>query len=333
MTSPAKLAANRRNALRSTGPRTPAGKLVVAQNAIRHGVFANLPVVPGEGESDWQAHRQGILDSLAPVGLLEVNMAERAALLMWRLGRLARYEAANTMAAVEDAGLLPTEMFPIANRHHNHESQLSMSEQELRRDREAYFAVRAEAEALRTANADDGSGPQSAKLVWAVLVQAHTLALETPIRQYEVIFPAGRTLLDRLNFPADWPVDAAWPRDKFLIALDYFAGATDWPAIEFRGELQRTLDSRVDNYARRVKRREAEVTALNRRMNAEAERLAATALIPPAGATDQLIKYEKHLHAQLTSTLHELERMQARRGGVFIPPPAVADLHVLVNDG
>ena len=45
MTSPAKIAANRRNALRSTGPRTPAGKLVVAQNAIRHGVFANLPVV------------------------------------------------------------------------------------------------------------------------------------------------------------------------------------------------------------------------------------------------------------------------------------------------
>ena len=38
MTSARKIAANRRNALASTGPRTAAGKARVAQNARRHGL-------------------------------------------------------------------------------------------------------------------------------------------------------------------------------------------------------------------------------------------------------------------------------------------------------
>ncbi len=43
MTSPAKLRANRRNAGKSTGPKTPAGKARAARNARRHGL--NLPVL------------------------------------------------------------------------------------------------------------------------------------------------------------------------------------------------------------------------------------------------------------------------------------------------
>ena len=43
MTSPAKMRANRRNAQKSTGPRTRAGKSVVAGNALRHGL--TLPVL------------------------------------------------------------------------------------------------------------------------------------------------------------------------------------------------------------------------------------------------------------------------------------------------
>jgi hypothetical protein len=40
MTSEAKVAANRRNARRSTGPRTRAGKMRVRRNALRHGLAA-----------------------------------------------------------------------------------------------------------------------------------------------------------------------------------------------------------------------------------------------------------------------------------------------------
>lgn len=46
MTTPAKIRANRRNALRSTGPRSPAGKAVAARNSRRHGLTVPVLVEP-----------------------------------------------------------------------------------------------------------------------------------------------------------------------------------------------------------------------------------------------------------------------------------------------
>jgi hypothetical protein len=220
-------------------------------------------------------------------------------------------------------GLLPPDVDPIPylHRHRNGDNQLLLAEQELRRAREAFFAVRADANFLRSVLANgDGGEPLPTKAVQAVLVEAHLLAMDCPIRHYEPVWPSPTdgAFLDRIGFTPGLPMDAAWPRDRFLAALDYYAGATEWPAEEFRTELLRTLDSRTDGFARGVKRREA-------------ERLAATALIPPDAEADRIIKYEKHLHAQLTSTMHELERLQARRGGASMPPPQVADLHVTIN--
>ena len=43
-----KLRANRRNAEKSTGPRTPEGKARASRNATTHGVFCRDVVVPGE---------------------------------------------------------------------------------------------------------------------------------------------------------------------------------------------------------------------------------------------------------------------------------------------
>ena len=103
MTSLAKIEANQRNGALSTGPRTDAGKAIVARNATKHGIFAAVPVLPGEDPETWVAHRAGLVDSLAPVGLLELTFGERAALLLWQLARLGRYQAAGMTAVIEDA--------------------------------------------------------------------------------------------------------------------------------------------------------------------------------------------------------------------------------------
>lgn len=136
MTTPAKVEANRRNALRSTGPRTAACKALVARNSVRHGVFAHLPVLPGESPYEWDRHRAGVIASLAPVGLLERTLAERAALILWRLARLARFEVGVTAAAVEDAGLLPPETDPCRAALQppglNTDNYLKMTDQNLR---------------------------------------------------------------------------------------------------------------------------------------------------------------------------------------------------------
>jgi hypothetical protein len=76
-----------------SGPKTAAGKAAVARNAVTHGIFSQEPVVKDvESQEEWEAHRDGIIASLAPVGALEETLAERAALLLWRQARVARFE-------------------------------------------------------------------------------------------------------------------------------------------------------------------------------------------------------------------------------------------------
>ena len=53
----------------------------------------------------------------------------------------------------------------------------------------------------------------------------------------------------------------------------------------------------------------------------------------PVGRDERISRYERHLHNLLTSTLHEPERLQARRDGEAVPPPAAADIHVSVEAG
>jgi hypothetical protein len=75
------------------GPVTEEGKEIVRWNAARHGIRSPAPVVPGiEKKQDWEAHGEGVLDSLKPEGHLETVLAERVALLSWRLHRVTRYE-------------------------------------------------------------------------------------------------------------------------------------------------------------------------------------------------------------------------------------------------
>src|SRR5687767_2684006 len=103
MTTDRQLAANRANALRSTGPRTQDGKAIVARNPIRHGLLSSAPVIPGfESPAAWERHRASTLERLAPADHLEDSLAERVALILWRLARVARYERLVTTDAPDD---------------------------------------------------------------------------------------------------------------------------------------------------------------------------------------------------------------------------------------
>jgi hypothetical protein len=61
MTTAKQIAANRKNAFASTGPRTPEGKAIVAKNAVKHGMTGTAPVVEGlEREEDWQQFKRQV---------------------------------------------------------------------------------------------------------------------------------------------------------------------------------------------------------------------------------------------------------------------------------
>lgn len=93
MTSERQAAANRRNALRSTGPNTPEGKEHAKLNALRHGLRAETLVLPDEDPAEFERFQQALIAELAPAGELEAVLVERIVVLAWRLRRVGRIEA------------------------------------------------------------------------------------------------------------------------------------------------------------------------------------------------------------------------------------------------
>ena len=86
-----KLEANRRNAQRSTGPKTANGKAVSKMNALKHGILAQSVVVHGhkfkESAHEFKTLYQEFCTSLAPVGPLEELLVNQIVQAAWRLRR------------------------------------------------------------------------------------------------------------------------------------------------------------------------------------------------------------------------------------------------------
>ena len=93
MTSERQMAANRANALRSTGPKTGKGKAAIRLNALRHGLLARDVVLPEEDADAFEELRNQVRASLSPIGPIEEVLIDQIVNAMWRLRRLAQAEA------------------------------------------------------------------------------------------------------------------------------------------------------------------------------------------------------------------------------------------------
>jgi len=85
--------ANRLNAQKSTGPKTPEGRAAVRLNGVKHGLTAETLVLKGENQADFT----GLLESLeadhAPTNSTEEALVVQLAMATWRLRRLYHQEA------------------------------------------------------------------------------------------------------------------------------------------------------------------------------------------------------------------------------------------------
>ena len=87
MASEAQIIANRRNARKSTGPRSRKGKNAISQNAVKHGLMARQAVISSENRAEFRIYRDWMLAELAPAGPMESILAQRIVSLSWRLKR------------------------------------------------------------------------------------------------------------------------------------------------------------------------------------------------------------------------------------------------------
>jgi hypothetical protein len=92
MTSYRQIEANRRNALKSTGPKSEEGKQASRCNALRHGLTAETVIGSLEDAEDYKAFEAAITADYDAVSVVERELVLRLASILWRLRRATTME-------------------------------------------------------------------------------------------------------------------------------------------------------------------------------------------------------------------------------------------------
>ena len=84
--------ANKKNALKSTGPKTSSGKAISKYNALKHGLLSKEILLEDENAEDLTALGRKLRTELVPETELELVLVDRITANVWRLSRVMRIE-------------------------------------------------------------------------------------------------------------------------------------------------------------------------------------------------------------------------------------------------
>ncbi len=278
------------------GPATQAGKEVASRNATRHGITSTAPVVAGmESREDWEDHRSGIMESISPAGHLEHTLAERVALLSWRLARVIRYETESISLSQEkieeeihERGLFMRSIRGGSIADSTHPEDIR-GEAECSRQRHNSLKRFAGMDPEKTMK---GSAPSD--VIHGALVTAQKLT-GREVDEDELTLPGVGEDEDILELS---PMKA---RDVWG-CVQSIAEATGLDAEEL---LERaTYEAGCDSRGAAYKLEETE---------REIDRRSRERFLPATPELEKIARYEAHLSKQLYSALHELEALQKRR--------------------
>jgi hypothetical protein len=277
------------------GPKTAEGKAVVRWNATRHGINSTQPVVPGlENTEDWKSHLEGIMENLSPVGHLEVTLAERVALLSWRLHRVTRFETgaiAISQETIED-DIHEWDRFLSTLKHKGLETTHPVDIRfEAKYHKQSYSALRR----FPSLGADKIlKGADASSVVWGVLMEAKKAAgREIDVEVLDLPGVPEDAMIEEL--PAMKVADvrgcveaiaahASLDPDELLELATYQAGYEARSAAYKKEEVEQEI-------SRKVRER----------------------ILPDEKTLSKISRYEAHLSRQLYHALHELENLQKHR--------------------
>ena len=284
--------ANRRNTLRSTGPRTAKGKAVSRMNAVKHGILSTEVVVRGlriqEHENEFRALREQCWQCLAPVGSVEEMLVDRIVTAQWRLRRALMAETGEIVLSV-DGGLrrradrAPLPLWMFLDKMHDAAVQMEKSTQGLDYLKAVLRSVRTDVE-----------------------------------REGELTEATYEQLLKRfINAPNHLTRELLGYRERYLANKDGLS-----PEVSKENHQRAVVQY--------IERRLAGYEVLNDQ-NEEREDKEETAqqlanVLPAAAVLDKILRYESALERQLYRAMNQLERLQRRREGEEVPPPVTMQL-------
>jgi hypothetical protein len=119
MATDKQIAANRRNALRSTGPRTPEGKAASSRNAARFDLSDRRFILATECPREFERFLGAFYQEHKPATPTEITLVDTMAIARWRLIRLAGFEAGvinhESQTGSPDAAASPLVPGPLAS--------------------------------------------------------------------------------------------------------------------------------------------------------------------------------------------------------------------------
>ena len=279
------------------GPNTLEGKQVVRWNAARHGIRSPAPVVPGvEKPEDWEEYRDGMLGDLAPLGALELALAERVALLSWRLHRVTRYETETIARSQESV----EEDLASRRRFDSHARGPIHPEDALEAPKEARRTERVLKRFPDYPDEKKLSGPDADALLWAV---AGRVDEEVDLEDMEL--PGVPEWAGIYGDTAEWD---GWSVGLVRECLSVIASAAGEDLEELMDGVRET--ARLDVISAKSTAEEVE----RRLQNMRRERL-----LPDVKTLEKVSRYEAHLSRLMFKALHELEALQVRRSGGAAP--------------
>jgi hypothetical protein len=195
-------AINRENSLKSTGPKTDAGKKRSSLNALRHGLSGQVVVLPSEDLAAFERFTQGFHDDLKPSGELETQLVQSIAGLSWRLNR---------------AAALENNLFTLGI-HEKSGSILTENDQA----RDALAMVLALREQTATLSALSLHQNRLARTLERTIDQLRAIQAERAVREAGELYDAGQLYLlheqENKDVEAPQPYDPSY--DGFVFTLD-----------------------------------------------------------------------------------------------------------------
>jgi predicted transcriptional regulator len=281
------LDANRRNAQKSTGPKTPQGLAVSKMNALKHGILSKEAVVHGrcikEDDQEFAALHQRLWVELKPVGLLEEMLVDDIVTARWRMRRALKAESGEIALNVDEGQWTRYTQNPGPgwDAWHAHD--------------DASFAMHQSVLGIKYLE-------KRLKEVREALSREGELS-EATMRTLLTYFGGKPNMLtNRLE-----ELRAYWLQNPDRLEASALRAKHQQMVGEF-------LDGESDFLAGQM------VVCVEREENAEEARQAA-AVLPSMEVVDKLMRYEAQLVRQRDRAMNQLERLQRRRLGEAVPPP------------
>jgi hypothetical protein len=298
-TTDKQIAANRRNAARSTGPKTPKGKAIASRNALKHGLLAREIVIDtGEGaesRGEFEAVLTDLHAQFDPQGPLEEMLVEKIAVAYWRLRRAHRYEA----------GLIRRELDNVAEEYYQPADLFETDSRSNRPDKEIDAKIKQVKEGQNRCRIDQR---QLTKMREKGCDLAEIYDREDG---WDALYNELPEQIE--DWPDDWqPVvrraahEAGWTDDEiWQFHIDQCA--TTLPVLE-----------RKIQDLEQEKQKNAHAVQVRRKL----------ASIPAGHEMDHVLKYEGFIDRQFYKAISQLERLQRWRAGDNVPAPVKIDVSV-----